>query len=116
MNHGSRLDFMTSTLHSRAIARTCGGPMKPSARSAATPAPATPVRPRPPRAVVMGVSGSGKTTVGQALADRLGVEYAGADAFHPAANIAKMSAGVPLDDDDRAPWLAAIARFLAEHA
>jgi len=90
--------------------------MKTLAPLAATPAPATPAPPRPPRAVVMGVSGSGKTTVGQALADRLGVEYADADSFHPAANIAKMSAGVPLDDEDRAPWLAAIATFLAEHA
>ena len=57
----------------------------------------------------MGVSGSGKTTIGQALASRLGWEFADADAFHPPENIAKMSAGQPLDDNDRAPWLAAIA-------
>ena len=62
--------------------------------------------------VVMGVAGSGKTTVGQALADDLGVEYAEADAFHPAGNIAKMSAGVPLTDADRLPWLHAIADWI----
>jgi gluconokinase len=70
---------------------------------------------RRPIAVVMGVSGSGKTTVGQELAARLGVSYADADEFHPPANIAKMSAGVPLDDTDRAPWLRAIAGWLADH-
>jgi gluconokinase len=65
--------------------------------------------------VVMGVCGSGKTTVGQALAERLGLPYADADEFHPAANVAKMTAGEPLDDSDRAPWLAAVGRWLAEH-
>jgi len=70
---------------------------------------------RRPIAVVMGVSGSGKTTVGQELAARLGIPYADADGFHPPANIAKMSAGVPLDDTDRAPWLRAIAGWLADH-
>jgi len=60
-------------------------------------------------AVVMGVSGSGKTTIGEALARQLGWSFADADTFHPLANIAKMSAGQPLDDNDRAPWLAAIA-------
>ncbi|NYI07362.1 gluconokinase [Allostreptomyces psammosilenae] len=59
--------------------------------------------------VVMGVSGVGKTTIGPALAERLGVPYAEADSFHPPANIAKMSAGTPLNDEDRAPWLDAIA-------
>ncbi|CAL9581270.1 gluconokinase [Streptomyces sp. enrichment culture] len=58
--------------------------------------------------VVMGVSGTGKTTVGNLLADRLGVPYAEADDFHPRANIEKMSAGIPLTDDDRWPWLDAI--------
>ncbi|MEU3946919.1 gluconokinase [Streptomyces sp. NPDC029526] len=58
--------------------------------------------------VVMGVSGTGKTTVGTLLADRLGVPYAEADDFHPQANIEKMSAGTPLTDDDRWPWLDAI--------
>ncbi|MFD4252294.1 gluconokinase [Amycolatopsis thermoflava] len=65
--------------------------------------------------VVMGVAGSGKTTVGSALAERLGVEYAEADAFHPPANIAKMSSGHPLDDDDRWPWLHAIAAWISDH-
>ncbi|AIJ21141.1 gluconokinase [Amycolatopsis methanolica] len=65
--------------------------------------------------VVMGVAGSGKTTVGSALAERLGVEYAEADAFHPPANIAKMSSGHPLDDEDRWPWLHAIAAWISDH-
>jgi gluconokinase len=65
--------------------------------------------------VVMGVSGSGKTTVGQALARRLGVVYAEADEFHPPENIAKMSAGTALTDDDRWPWLGAIAKWIGEH-
>jgi gluconokinase len=63
----------------------------------------------------MGVSGSGKSTVGAALARRLDIPFADADAFHPAANIAKMSAGTPLDDDDRYPWLAAVGQWLADH-
>jgi gluconokinase len=63
----------------------------------------------------MGVSGSGKSTVGAALAARLDIPFADADAFHPAANIAKMSAGTPLDDDDRYPWLAAVGQWLADH-
>ncbi len=65
--------------------------------------------------VVMGVSGSGKSTVGAALSQRLRVPFADADDFHPAANIAKMTAGQPLDDDDRHPWLEAIGEWLAEH-
>ncbi|MBV9551896.1 MAG: gluconokinase [Alphaproteobacteria bacterium] len=56
----------------------------------------------------MGVSGSGKSTVGRALAARLRWRFADGDAFHPAANIAKMREGQPLDDSDREPWLAAI--------
>ncbi|WP_319071866.1 gluconokinase [Streptomyces europaeiscabiei] len=64
----------------------------------------------------MGVSASGKTTVGQLLAQRLGVPYAEADDFHPAANVAKMREGHPLDDEDRRPWLDEIARWLADHA
>jgi gluconokinase len=59
--------------------------------------------------VVMGVSGSGKTTIGTALARALDVEYAEADTFHPQANIDKMTAGHPLTDEDRWPWLQAIA-------
>jgi gluconokinase len=65
--------------------------------------------------VVMGVSGSGKTTVGCALATRLALDYADADDFHPPANIAKMARGEPLDDDDRRPWLAAVATWLTDH-
>jgi gluconokinase len=68
-----------------------------------------------PPIVVMGVTGSGKSTVGEALAERLGVRYADADDFHPEANVAKMSAGTPLDDDDRWPWLRAIGEWLATH-
>lgn len=59
--------------------------------------------------VVMGVSGSGKSTVGQALARSLGWPFLDADDFHPPANVAKMAAGTPLDDDDRWPWLDRIA-------
>lgn len=69
-----------------------------------------------PLVVVMGVSGSGKTTVGQALADRLGLEYADADAFHSEASVAKMASGHPLDDDDRAPWLESVGAWLARHS
>ena len=64
----------------------------------------------------MGVSGSGKTTVGELLAARLGCGFLEGDALHPAANIAKMAAGHPLDDADRAPWLAAIHARLAAAA
>jgi gluconokinase len=56
----------------------------------------------------MGVSGCGKTTLGRMLSAKLGWEFLEGDALHPAANIEKMSAGVPLDDADRAPWLAAV--------
>ena len=64
--------------------------------------------------IILGVAGSGKTTVGRELAARLGAEwrFVDADAFHPAANIEKMSRGLPLDDADRAPWLAALAAHL----
>jgi carbohydrate kinase (thermoresistant glucokinase family) len=63
----------------------------------------------------MGVSGSGKSTVGSALAHRLGVPFVDADSLHPAANIAKMAAGHPLDDDDRRPWLEKVGAWLADH-
>ena len=59
--------------------------------------------------IVMGVSGSGKTTIGETLADRLGWTFEDGDRFHPASNVAKMSAGQPLTDEDRWPWLRAIA-------
>ncbi len=62
--------------------------------------------------VLMGVSGSGKSTIGVALSQKLGWPYADADEFHPAANVAKMSAGQPLTDEDRWPWLAAIAAHI----
>lgn len=58
--------------------------------------------------IVMGVAGSGKTTVGEKLAAALGWSFRDADDFHPPENVAKMSAGIPLNDHDRAPWLAAI--------
>jgi len=63
----------------------------------------------------MGVSGSGKSTVAAALAQRLRVPFADADDLHPPANIAKMTAGTALDDDDRRPWLDVVGRWLAEH-
>lgn len=66
--------------------------------------------------VVMGVSGSGKSTVGSALAHRLRLPFVDADALHPQANIAKMSAGEPLNDDDRYPWLEKVGEWLAGHA
>jgi gluconokinase len=58
--------------------------------------------------IVMGVVGAGKTTVGNLLARRLGWQFADADDFHPAANVEKIRNGIPLDDSDRAPWLAAL--------
>ncbi len=66
--------------------------------------------------VVMGVAGTGKTTIGPLLAGRLGVPYAEGDDFHPPANIAKMSAGTPLDDADRWPWLDAIGEWAHSRA
>jgi gluconokinase len=63
--------------------------------------------------VVMGVSGSGKTVVGQALAAELGWPFFDADDFHPEANVAKMAAGTPLTDDDRWPWLDRLAAEMA---
>src|SRR5580700_2871131 len=65
-------------------------------------------------AVLAGVSGSGKTTVGESLARRLAWPFTDGDALHPAANIAKMRAGVPLTDKDRRPWLEAVAAVLDE--
>jgi gluconokinase len=65
------------------------------------------------RVVVMGVSGVGKTVIGRRLAERLGLPFADADDLHPPANVAKMSAGIPLDDEDRWPWLDAVGAALA---
>jgi gluconokinase len=64
--------------------------------------------------VIMGVSGSGKSTIGRALAAELGCPFFDGDDFHPPENVAKMSLGVPLDDADRATWLAQLATLLAE--
>lgn len=65
--------------------------------------------------VVMGVSGSGKSTVGAVLAQRLRVPFVDADTLHPQANIAKMNGGEPLTDEDRYPWLEAVGEWLAQH-
>lgn len=62
--------------------------------------------------IVMGVSGCGKTTIGKALAEKMGCPFYDGDDFHPAANIEKMSRGIPLDDADRAGWLAALADLI----
>jgi gluconokinase len=85
-------------------------------------APGTPAQapgstaPAPEHLVVMGVAGSGKTTVATLLGDHLGITYAEADQFHPQANIDKMSAGTPLTDEDRWPWLEAIRDWLSSEA
>ncbi|UPK37467.1 gluconokinase [Bradyrhizobium sp. 186] len=63
--------------------------------------------------IVMGVSGSGKSTIAEALGDRLGWRFEDGDSFHPASNLAKMRAGHPLTDEDRWPWLNAIADEIA---
>lgn len=62
--------------------------------------------------VLMGVSGTGKTTVGRVLAQQLGWTFYDADDYHPPANVAKMHQGIPLSDDDRRPWLEALARLI----
>lgn len=64
--------------------------------------------------ILMGVTGSGKTTVGVALAESLHWKFVDADDFHPAANVAKMRTGVPLDDADRAPWLETLRQAIVE--
>lgn len=66
--------------------------------------------------VVMGVSGSGKTTIGEALAQRVGAEFIDADDYHPQANRDKMHAGIPLTDEDRWPWLTKLNDVLRAHA
>jgi gluconokinase len=68
--------------------------------------------PSPAVVIVMGVSGSGKSTIGTLLAMRLQWEYEDADWFHPAANVEKMHSGTPLTDQDRLPWLKAIAAWI----
>ena len=66
-------------------------------------------------AIVMGVSGSGKTTVGMLLAAHLECKFADADDYHPSANVAKMCAGTPLNDADRAPWLDVLRELIRKH-
>lgn len=68
------------------------------------------------RIVVMGVSGCGKSTIGALVATELGLPFTDGDSLHPLENIAKMAAGIPLDDADRAPWLAVVGRELASSA
>lgn len=68
----------------------------------------------PDRMVVMGVAGSGKSSIGEALAARIGAVYIDGDALHPQANIEKMSSGIALTDEDRLPWLRKIGRMLGE--
>lgn len=65
--------------------------------------------------IVMGVSGCGKSTIGQELAAALDSPFYDGDDFHPPQNVAKMARGEPLDDDDRAPWLARLADLIADH-
>ena len=69
-----------------------------------------------PLVVVMGVSGSGKTTIGTLVAHRLGIEFIDGDSLHPITNVEKMAAGVPLTDEDRWPWLEEVGRKLHDHA
>lgn len=71
---------------------------------------------KPPQAVVvMGVCGTGKSTIGRGLADALDCPYADADDFHPEANVAKMRSGIALNDDDRAPWLDRLRQMMETH-
>ncbi len=78
--------------------------------------PSTSSRSGHPVIVVMGVSAAGKTSVGRAIAERLGLEFRDADDLHPAENVTKMAAGTPLTDADRWPWLDRVGERLAEGA
>ncbi|WP_403020686.1 gluconokinase [Salinibacterium sp. GXW1014] len=71
---------------------------------------------QPPLVVVMGVSGSGKSVVGMGLAEALDLRFLDGDDLHPPANVEKMARGIPLDDDDRMPWLRRVGEALAEAA
>ncbi len=73
------------------------------------------MRSQPRAVVVMGVAGAGKTTIGRRLAAALDWPFYDADDFHPAANVARMAAGIPLTDEERQPWLTALNRLLTEH-
>jgi gluconokinase len=86
--------------------------VKPAGDDAGLGEAGTGASPGPRHVVVMGVSGTGKTTVGRRLADHLGAEFLEGDAYHPNNNIEKMRAGVPLTDEDRWPWLRALARLI----
>jgi gluconokinase len=83
-----------------------------SAQSHLTQGPSAGLFPAPAVLIVMGVSGSGKSTIGQHLAQRLNWPFEDGDRFHPATNIEKMHRGVPLTDEDRKPWLEAIAAWI----
>lgn len=82
-------------------------PVASQAEASAVPAAA-------PLLVVMGVSGSGKSTIGELIAGRLSVPFVDGDSLHPVANVEKMASGRALTDDDRWPWLAKVGRALAE--
>ena len=73
------------------------------------------MRSQPRAVVVMGVAGAGKTTIGRRLAAALDWPFYDADDFHPAANVARMAAGITLTDEERQPWLTALNRLLTEH-
>lgn len=70
----------------------------------------------PDHILIMGVCGTGKTTIGQKLAEAIGGAFEDADAYHPDANVAKMKAGIPLNDSDRADWLEQLNQMLCERA
>src|ERR1700761_1029847 len=76
---------------------------------------ASPAIAEPVVLVLMGVSGSGKSTVAALLAGRLGWDFEEGDDLHPPENVAKMHAGHPLNDEDRKPWLAKVAGWITEH-
>ncbi|MFC4150061.1 gluconokinase [Micromonospora mangrovi] len=86
--------------------------LRPAAAAGVDPAGSDPVLARSRVVILAGVSGSGKSVVGAALAGTLGLPFADGDAFHPPRNVAKMSAGQPLTDTDRWPWLDAIGTLI----
>jgi gluconokinase len=91
-----------------------GSPLVGTGNSVAIMAEQT-ARPGTTTIVVMGVSGSGKSTVAAELVSRLGWAFAEGDEFHPPENVEKMRAGTPLDDEDRWPWLRRLAEWIGEH-